>query len=99
MSYISDLLYDLDSKLIGHTLELMVVTLCIATIIYLFTKNQYISYLSSAPIYFFIANLFYSYTHLFFIVLTMTAQALILLAIQKKQQNNEKAVKNESLEL
>jgi len=99
MSYISDLLFDFDSRLIGDTLELIVVTLCIATIIYLITKNQYISYLSSAPIYYFISKLFYSNTHLLFIVLTMTAQALILLSIQKKQQSAEKVVENESLEL
>ncbi|WP_409369530.1 hypothetical protein [Lysinibacillus sp. 38-6] len=99
MSYISDLLFDFDSILIGETLELIVVTLCIATIIYLITKNQYISYLSSAPIYYFTAKLFYSNTHLLFIVLTMTAQALLLLYIQKKQLNDEQAVDKESIEL
>ncbi|MFJ7666532.1 hypothetical protein ACIQXI_05455 [Lysinibacillus sp. NPDC097195] len=98
MSYISDLLFDLDSRLLGSTLELMIITLCISTIIFLATKNQYISYLSSAPIYYFIAKLFYTNTHLLFIVLTMTAQALILLIIQKKQNSEVKTIKAQTFE-
>lgn len=54
MAYLNDLQYYLDSSSIGLLLELILVTTCISTIIFFTTKNKYISYLASAPIFYFI---------------------------------------------
>lgn len=96
MSYVNELQYYLDSSSIGILVELLLVTSCIATIIFIATKNQYISYLSSAPIFYFISKWFFHNTHLIFIVLAMTVQALIILNIQKKQNSNEEALESET---
>ncbi|PJO41547.1 hypothetical protein CWD94_22365 [Lysinibacillus xylanilyticus] len=84
MSYINDIQYYIDSASIGGFLELLLVTTCISTIIYLVTKNQYISYLSSAPIFYFLSLSFYHNSHFIFLVLAMTVQASVILLIQKK---------------
>lgn len=84
MSYINDLQYYIDSTSIGVLLELLLVTTCISTIIYLVTKNQYISYLSSAPIFYFLSIILYHNSHFILLVLAMTVQALVILFIQKK---------------
>ncbi|MFJ5788733.1 hypothetical protein ACIQXW_07645 [Lysinibacillus sp. NPDC097162] len=97
MSYMNDLQYYLDSSSIGVIVEILLVTSCMATIVFIATKNQYISYLSSAPIFYFISKWFYQNTHLIFIVLAMTVQALIILCIQKKQNSNEEALKSEMI--
>ncbi|MFJ7980910.1 hypothetical protein [Lysinibacillus xylanilyticus] len=84
MSYVNDLQYYIDSASIGILLELLLVTTCISTIIYLVTKNQYISYLSSAPIFYFLSIILYHNSHFILLVLAMTVQALVILFIQKK---------------
>ncbi|MFF2175150.1 hypothetical protein ACFVT8_01585 [Lysinibacillus sp. NPDC058147] len=84
MSYINDLQYYIDSASIGVLLELLLVTTCISTIIYLVTKNQYISYLSSAPIFYFLSIILYHNSHFIMLVLAMTVQASVILFIQKK---------------
>ena len=99
MSYINDLQYYLDSSSIGIFLELLLITTCLSTIIYLTTKNQYLSYLTSAPIFYFMSKMFYHNTHLVFIVLAMTVQALVLVLIQKKEKSQDETVKGETLNL
>lgn len=84
MSYVNDLQYYIDSASIRILLELLLVTTCISTIIYLVTKNQYISYLSSAPIFYFLSKILYHNSHFIMLVLAMTVQALVILFIQKK---------------
>ncbi|KOP72552.1 hypothetical protein AMS59_16685 [Lysinibacillus sp. FJAT-14745] len=84
MSYINDLQYYMDSASIGILFELLLVTTCISTIIYLVTKNQYISYLSSAPIFYFLSIILYHNSHFILLVLAMTVQASVILFIQKK---------------
>lgn len=84
MSYVNDLQYYIDSASIGILLELLLVTTCISTIIYLVTKNQYISYLSSAPIFYFLSIILHHNSHFILLVLAMTVQALVILFIQKK---------------
>ncbi|GAB0168794.1 hypothetical protein LSPCS325_22310 [Lysinibacillus sp. CTST325] len=84
MSYVNDLQYYIDNASIGILLELLLVTTCISTIIYLVTKNQYISYLSSAPIFYFLSIILYHNSHFILLVLAMTVQALVILFIQKK---------------
>lgn len=84
MSYINDLQYYIDSSSIGILLELLLVTTCISTIIYVVTKNQYISYLSSAPIFYILSFSLYHISHFILLVVAMTVQALVILFIQKK---------------
>ncbi|MBG9453475.1 hypothetical protein ABE61_05115 [Lysinibacillus sphaericus] len=84
MSYINDLQNYIDSASIGIMLELFLVTTGISTIIYLVTKNQYISYLSSAPIYYFLSFNHYHSSHFILLVVAMTVQASVILFIQKK---------------
>lgn len=84
MSYISELLNYIDSASIEILLELLLVTTCISTIIYLVTKNQYISYLSSAPIFYFLSLNFNHNSHFMLLILAMTVQASVILFIQKK---------------
>ncbi|MEY9970166.1 hypothetical protein ABH966_000528 [Lysinibacillus sp. RC46] len=84
MSYINELLNYIDSASIEILLELFLVTTCISTIIYLATKNQYISYLSSAPIFYFLSISFSNNSHFILLVLAMTVQASVILFIQKK---------------
>ncbi|ATP40125.1 hypothetical protein CSE16_08710 [Solibacillus sp. R5-41] len=96
MSYFNELQYYLDSGSIGIVFELILVTTCISTIIFLTTKNQYISYLSSAPIFYFICKFFHHNTHLVFIVLAMTVQALVILLIKKQTNSGVEALKSQS---
>lgn len=98
MSYINELQYYLDSGSIGIVFELLLVTTCISTIIFLITKNQYISYLSSAPIFYFISKMFYHNTHFVLIVVTMTVQALVILLIQKQNSLKEMSLKDKTQE-
>ncbi|MET4562321.1 hypothetical protein [Lysinibacillus parviboronicapiens] len=96
MAYIYGIQNFFDSGSIALIIELLFVTSCVSTILYILTKNQYVSYLSSAPILYILSALFHYSTHLILLVLTMTIQALILLIIknQKKKQLhvNEQAV-------
>lgn len=64
--------------------ELFFITSCLATIIYIATKNQYISYLAAGPIYFALAHIFYLSSHLILVIIAMSIQALVILFIQKK---------------
>lgn len=64
--------------------ELFFITSCLATIIYITTKNQYISYLAAGPIYFALAHVFYYSSHLILVIIAMSIQALVILFIQKK---------------
>lgn len=73
-----------DLSFIIFLLELMLITICLATIIYLATKNPYISYLSAGPIYFFVSHFFYQGSHPILVIVAMTVQALVILVIQKK---------------
>lgn len=67
-------------------LEVLLVTSCISTIIFILTKNQYISYLSSAPIYYIFSWIGHGFTHLILLVLSMTIQAGIILLINRKSK-------------
>jgi len=98
MSYINELQYYLDSGSIGIIFEIILVTTCISTIIFLTTKNQYISYLSSAPIFYFIIKIFHDNTHLIFIVVAMTVQALVILLIQKRNLLKKMSLKDKTQE-
>lgn len=69
-------------------LEVLLVTSCISTIIFLLTKNQYISYLSSAPLYYIISWVSHGFTHLILLILSMTIQAGILLLINHQRKKS-----------
>lgn len=64
--------------------ELFFITSCLATIVYIATKNQYISYLAAGPIYFALAHIFYHNSHLILVIIAMSIQAMVILFIQKK---------------
>ena len=74
-------------------LEVLLVTSCISTIIFILTKNQYISYLSSAPICYIFSWIGYGFTHFILLVLAMTIQAGIILLIN--QQSKKPLLLNE----
>lgn len=76
-------------------LELLLVTSCISTILFILTKNQYVSYLSAGPIFYILSKLLFEYAHLILLILAMTLQALIIILIQNKQSKKELKV-NES---
>ena len=96
MSYFYDVQYFLDSGSIGIILELLLVTASISTILFILTKNQYVSYLSSAPILYILSAFFHYSTHLVLLVLAMTIQALILIII-KYQRNKQLSVHERSV--
>ncbi|MFJ7935775.1 hypothetical protein [Sporosarcina sp. NPDC096371] len=67
---------------LGILLELLLVTICISTIIFILSKNQYVSYLASVPVMYFISWLQYGSSHLFLLIVAMTVQAMIIIIIQ-----------------
>lgn len=86
MPYIIEIQNILDYYSLGIILELLLVTSCISTIIYLLTKNQYVSYLSSAPIIYIISSLQHGPKHLFLLVVAMFVQSLVIVAIQYQRK-------------
>ncbi|MER2009910.1 MAG: hypothetical protein ABS939_20945 [Psychrobacillus sp.] len=75
-----------DFKFARIILEVLLVTSCISTIIFILTKNQYISYLSSAPLYYIFSWIGHGFTHLILLVLSMTIQAGIILLINRQSK-------------
>lgn len=90
MAYIYELEHLLDVDSIGIIVELLVVTTCLATILFLLTKNQNVSLLSSMPIFFVLSSMQYGVTHLFFLIIAMLVQGIILVVIE--QQTKKKLV-------
>lgn len=92
MPYINEVQYFLDFYSLGLILEFLLVTSCISTIIFILTKNQYVSYLSSAPIFYVFSILQHGSTHLILLILAMSVQAIVIIAIQhqSKKKKNEK---------
>ena len=78
--------------------ELFFITSCLATIVYIITKNQYISYLAAGPIYFALSHIFYHSSHLVLVIIAMSIQALVILFIQKKGLLGKLALKAEATE-
>ncbi|MDR4974610.1 hypothetical protein [Bacillus toyonensis] len=99
MDYFNDLIYLLlsDVSFLWTILELLFVTSCISTILFIRTKNQYISYLSAGPIFYILSYLLFDYAHLILLILAMTLQALIIILIQNNKSKKELNV-NESNE-
>ncbi|MER2170411.1 MAG: hypothetical protein ABS938_07215, partial [Psychrobacillus psychrodurans] len=75
-----------DFKFARIILEILLVTSCISTIIFILTNNQYISYLSSAPLYYIFSWIGHGFTHLILLVLSMTIQAGIILLINRQSK-------------
>ena len=76
--------------------ELLLITSCLATIVYIATKNQYISYLAAGPIYFALSHIFYHSSQLFLVIIAMSVQALVILFIQKKGLLGKLATKTQA---
>lgn len=96
MSYFNDLINLIsDTSSLGIILELLFVTSCISTIIFILTKNEYISLLSSAPIFFMFSYLFFYKSHLMLLILAMSVQVLVIILIQKmsNQDTNDSPLK------
>ncbi|MBK3495283.1 hypothetical protein JFL43_10550 [Viridibacillus sp. YIM B01967] len=69
-------------------------TSCISTILFILTKNQNVSILSSVPIYYVLALLRYGTTHLLFLLVVMLVQATIVLNMQhQSKQESELDIK------
>ena len=88
LPYLSEIHYLLDSFNILIIVELLLVTSCVSTIIFILTKNEYVSLLSSAPVCFVFSLWKFDNTHLFLLLVAMFLQALIIVIIQ--HQNNKK---------
>lgn len=88
MELLNELYYmnSFDLEFARIILEVLLVTSCISTIIFLLTKNQYISYLSSAPVYYIFSWISHGFTHLILLILSMTVQAAILLLINRQNK-------------
>ena len=89
LPYLSEIL---DSFNILIIVELLLVTSCVSTIIFILTKNEYVSLLSSAPVCFVFSLWKFGNTHLFLLLVAMFLQALIIVIIQ--HQNNKKLKSN-----
>lgn len=91
MGFLNELYYFYDLDFMGIILEILLVTSCISTIIFILTKNQYYSYLSAAPlcyIFSFFSSIGHGIVPFLLLVLSMTIQAGIILLInhQSKKQ-------------
>lgn len=73
---------------VNVVLEVLLVTACISTIIFLLTKKQYVSYLSSAPLFYIISWIGNGYTHFVLLILSMTLQAGIILLISSRSKKS-----------
>lgn len=100
MMFLNDLAYSVSVAFEYISLfgELFFITSCLATIVYIVTKNQYISYLAAGPIYFALAHTFYHSSHLILIIIAMSIQALVILFIQKKDLLGKLSSKAEAME-
>lgn len=89
--YFNELIYMLlsDVNFLWTILELLFVTSCISTILFMLTKNEYVSYLSSGPIFYILSYLLFDYAHLILLILAMTLQALIIILIQNIKSKKE----------
>ena len=90
MELFNDLYYmnSFDLEFARIILEVLLVTSCISTIIFVLTKNQYISYLSSAPLYYIFSWIGHGPTHLILLILSMTIQAGIILLINRQDKKS-----------
>ena len=79
ISYFNELIILLsDADALWVLLEILFVTSCISTIIFFLNKNEYISFLSAAPIFYLLSNLLFYKSHLLLIILAMSVQAVII---------------------
>ncbi|MHA6252526.1 hypothetical protein [Oceanobacillus sp. CAU 1775] len=86
MVYIDEMQYFFDMHSFGIILELLFVTACISTIIFILSKNKYVSILSAAPVFFAASLLQYQISHLFLLLVAMFIQAVIITAIQQRSE-------------
>jgi hypothetical protein len=96
MSYAYDIAGHVDIGSLGVISEILLVTICLSTIIFLWTKNQYISYFSAAPIFYFVSLISFGNTHLIFLVLAMTIQAVVNIILQKQMMRKEAPSKHQT---
>lgn len=83
-----ELIMQLRNLISMGVLEVLIVTACLSTIIFIVTKNQYISYLSSAPIFFIFSWMVNGFIHFIFLIFSMSIQAGIVLLMNR--QSNKK---------
>ncbi|MGA3598866.1 hypothetical protein [Lysinibacillus agricola] len=79
-------LISFDFGIVMNVLEILLVTACTSTIIFILTKNQYLSCLSSAPLFYIFSSINYGFTHFIFLVLSMTIQTGIILLINRQRK-------------
>ena len=88
MELITEMGYWFNLDFVLVVLEVLLVTVCISTIIYIVTKNQYISYLSSAPLFYIFSWIGHGFTHFILLVLAMTVQAGIILLMNRQSKKH-----------
>ena len=86
MELLTELAFDLGVFFV--VLDVFLVTACISTIIFILTKNQYVSYLSASPIFYIFSWIGHGFTHFILLVLAMTIQAGIIL-LMNRQRNKQ----------
>ncbi|ALC85153.1 hypothetical protein AM499_04480 [Bacillus sp. FJAT-22090] len=83
MAYVYQLPHYISIDSFWMILELLLVTSCLSTIIFLLTKSDYVSALSAIPIFFVLSLLTnYQTTHLFFLIVALLVQVAIISTIQ-----------------
>ncbi|WP_404428055.1 hypothetical protein LG296_21265 (plasmid) [Ureibacillus chungkukjangi] len=93
MSYFDNLISLIfDGDALWILLELLFVTSCISTIILILSKNEYISFLSSAPIFYLICYLLFYESHLMLIILAMSVQSIVINLINLTQKVRNKKI-------
>ncbi len=90
MAYILELEHLFAIEALGVIFELLFVTTCLSTILYFMTNNQFISLLAAPTIFYFISSIQYYTTHLFFLLVAMLIQGIIIVTIQ--YQSSKKPV-------
>lgn len=84
ISYINDLYYLLDANIIWNIIELLFVTSCISTIIFILTKNQNISILSSVPVFYIFSLLQYGVSNIVVLLIVFIIQGVIVFRMKNK---------------
>lgn len=79
-----DLNYLLNANMIWNIIELLFVTSCISTIIFILTKSQNISILSSVPVFFIISLLEDGVSNIVVLLIVFIMQGVIVFSMKNK---------------
>ncbi|MGE7918248.1 hypothetical protein ACQKM9_04770 [Viridibacillus sp. NPDC093762] len=89
MNYIEELNTILNINNIWTIIELLLVTSCISTILFILSKNQNISILSSVPVLFVVSLLHYGMYHFVLYLIALLLQAAIVYSMQHQSESKQ----------